>query len=180
MVMFTATVATAFGQPTGTVNFLDFGNSIGSSPLNSGLATLTTASLITGPHAIVAVYVCDAGHNGSSSPELDEIIQSANQTSTNVILTVATTALAGPLMSRAAALTANVNPGAGSEGGTVMFYDGDRLLGYASVDNTGQGSINSGGLAIGVNALRAAYSGNNNFGGSISPNVSVYRSPRPH
>ena len=41
-------------------------------------------------------------------------------------------------------------------------------------------SLTSAGLTLGANALRAAYSGDSNFGGSISATVVVYRSPRPH
>ena len=176
MVTFTATVTTGFGQASGTVNFLDFGNLISSAPLNAGMATLTMSSLAAGPHAIVAVYSGDTGYNGSSSAELDEIIQSANQTSTAVVL-----APSGTLRFRGPGimLTATVTPVAGSAGGTVTFYDGDRLLGSTALDAAGQGNVTSAGLTIGANALRAAYSGDNNFGGSISATVVVYRSPRP-
>ena len=169
-------MTTNFGQASGTVSFLDFGNLVGSAALNAGVATLTTASLAAGPHAIVAVYAGDAGHNASSSVELDEIIQSANQTSTSVVL-----AAAGTLRFRGPGimLTATVNPGAGSAGGSVDFYNGNRLVGTMSLDASGEASITASELNTGGNAVRAAYSGDSNFGGSISAAIIVYRSPRP-
>ena len=77
-------------------------------------------------------------------------------------------------------LTATVTPGAGSAGGSVDFYNGNRLLGTQPLDGNGQASITASQLNTGGNALRAAYSGDSNFGGSISAAIIVYRSPRPH
>jgi virginiamycin B lyase len=177
MVTLTATVSTSIGQAGGTVNFLDFGNPIGSATLNNGVAMFTTASLAAGAHAIVAVYVGDAGHNPSSSAELDEIIEAAGATSTSVSV-----AASGDLNFRGQKimLTATVSPGAGSAGGTVNFYDGNRLLGSPALDNNGQATISTDRLSTGGHAVRAGYSGDNNFGGSLSPSIIVYRSPRPH
>jgi uncharacterized repeat protein (TIGR01451 family) len=62
-VTFTATVTSAFGTPTGTVQFKDGGASIGSpQALNgSGVATFATSSLSAGVHTITADYSGDAG-----------------------------------------------------------------------------------------------------------------------
>jgi hypothetical protein len=57
-ITFTATVSTA-GAPTGSVSFLDGSKTLGSSPLSSGMAVLTTSSLTAGPHSVTAVYSGD-------------------------------------------------------------------------------------------------------------------------
>jgi len=59
-VTFTATAATTgafIGVPTGSVNFYDGGNSIGSGILTNGVATLTTSTLAAGLHQITAAYL---------------------------------------------------------------------------------------------------------------------------
>src|SRR5205814_10458584 len=57
-VTFTATVTSAAGTPTGTVQFKDGGTNLGSpQTLNgSGVATFSTTSLTTGVHPITADY----------------------------------------------------------------------------------------------------------------------------
>jgi len=59
-VTFTATAATTgafISSPTGSVNFYDGGNSIGSGILTNGVATLTTSTLAAGLHQITAAYL---------------------------------------------------------------------------------------------------------------------------
>jgi uncharacterized repeat protein (TIGR01451 family) len=73
-VTFTATVTSAGGTPTGTVQFKDGVNNLGSPvTLNgSGQATLTTSSLTAGTHTISAVYSGDTlfgGSTGTLSPD---------------------------------------------------------------------------------------------------------------
>ena len=73
-VTFTATVISAGGTPTGTVQFKDGVNNLGIPvTLNgSGQATLTTSSLTAGTHTITAVYSGDAlfgGSTGTLSPD---------------------------------------------------------------------------------------------------------------
>jgi hypothetical protein len=67
-VTFTATVASAAGTPTGTVQFKDNGTNLGSAmTLNaSGVATLSTSSLTAGTHIITADYSGDANFNSST------------------------------------------------------------------------------------------------------------------
>ena len=76
-VTFTATVLTSGSStPTGTVTFLDGTTSLGTGTLNaSGVATLTTATLVVGSHSITAVYPGDANNTGSTSAVLTETIQ---------------------------------------------------------------------------------------------------------
>jgi len=59
-VTMTANVAsTTTGIPTGTIKFLDNGNTLGSAALSNGVATFTSAGLSVGTHVIVAVYSGD-------------------------------------------------------------------------------------------------------------------------
>jgi Bacterial Ig-like domain (group 3)/Calx-beta domain len=62
-VTFTATVSSASGTPTGTVQFQDNGVNIGSpQPLTGGVATLSTSALTAGAHVIAAIYSGDANY----------------------------------------------------------------------------------------------------------------------
>ena len=67
-VTFTATVTSAAGTPTGTVQFRDNGNNIGTAvSLNgSGTATLATSALTVGTHTITAQYSGAATFEASS------------------------------------------------------------------------------------------------------------------
>jgi hypothetical protein len=56
-VTMTATVAsTTTGVPTGTITFLDNGNSLGSGTLSNGVASFSTSALQIGKHVITAAY----------------------------------------------------------------------------------------------------------------------------
>jgi hypothetical protein len=77
IVTFTATVTSkGNGTPTGTVSFLDNGNSLGNSPLNSsGVASLATSALSMGSHNITATYEGDSKFATSTSPVLNQVVQ---------------------------------------------------------------------------------------------------------
>jgi len=70
-VTFTATVSyfARLGTPTGNVTFRDktTATTLGSSPLVSGVATLTTSALSVGNHSIVATYGGDTNSTTSTS-----------------------------------------------------------------------------------------------------------------
>jgi hypothetical protein len=70
-VTFTATVSSSQSSsiiPTGSVQFRDGANVLGTAVLNaSGVATLSTSSLTTGAHNITAVYLGDTGTVSSTS-----------------------------------------------------------------------------------------------------------------
>jgi Bacterial Ig-like domain (group 3)/MBG domain (YGX type) len=63
----TATISSAAGQPTGTVNFLDNATPIGSASLSNGVATLILSSLMVGSHSLSAVYSSNTDFSPSTS-----------------------------------------------------------------------------------------------------------------
>jgi CSLREA domain-containing protein len=70
-VTFTATVTSAgnfAGPPTGQVEFRDNGALLATQNLVSGVATLTTSSLVAGDHPITGKYLGDANFNASAAP----------------------------------------------------------------------------------------------------------------
>jgi hypothetical protein len=73
-VMFTASVSSAVGRPTGTVSFLDSTTPLGQGTLSAGVATLTTSSLSDGSHSITAVYNGDKNFVAVTSAALSQSI----------------------------------------------------------------------------------------------------------
>ena len=72
-VTFTAAVTGA--TPTGTVQFFDGANSLGTGTVNgSGIATLATSALTVGTHPITAVYGGDGGNTGSTSQLVQQLV----------------------------------------------------------------------------------------------------------
>jgi hypothetical protein len=72
-VTFTAAVTGA--TPTGTVQFFDGANLLGTGAVNgAGIATLATSALSVGAHSITAVYGGDGGNVGSTSQILQQLV----------------------------------------------------------------------------------------------------------
>lgn len=66
-VVFTATVSSSVGTPTGSVQFKADGTNLGSAvALAGGKASTSTASLTAGTHVITAEYGGDANHDPST------------------------------------------------------------------------------------------------------------------
>jgi hypothetical protein len=82
-VVFTATVSSGSGTPTGTVTFRDGSAVLGTGSLNaSHKATYSSATLSVGAHSITAEYGGDSGFNGSTSAAVAQTVNKANQTIT--------------------------------------------------------------------------------------------------
>lgn len=83
-VTFTAAVASAAGQPTGTVTFLDGSTSLGTGTLaatslgNVASATLSVSSLAIGPHTITASYAASGGFGASTSSAITQTVTAAS------------------------------------------------------------------------------------------------------
>ncbi len=74
-VILTANISGQFsGVATGTVAFSDGGTSLGSSPVSSDMATLTTTTLPVGTDSITAVYSGDSNFTGSTASALSQVV----------------------------------------------------------------------------------------------------------
>jgi hypothetical protein len=74
-VIFTATVTSAAGTPTGSVTFSDGTTVLGTATMASGMATYTTSALLAGTHSITAVYSGDTNFATLSSSALSQVIE---------------------------------------------------------------------------------------------------------
>ncbi len=153
-VALTATVAACTGiKPTGTITFADGETLIGTAPMTSSAATLSTSSLTVGTHALTATYGGDSNYTRS--------IGSATETVGLASTTTTLTASPSPAaIGQAVTLTATVTPAAAT--GTVTFTDGTVQLGQTAVSG-GKATLTLSSLSVGSHALTASYSGDANY-----------------
>jgi len=172
-VTFTANVSANSGSPTGTVQFMDGANLLGTGTLSGGVATLTTSALSVGSHSVTAVYGGDASDNGSTSSAVGEVV-SKDATKTTIATSV-TPSNSGVSVT----FTANVSilaPGAGALGGSVMFMEGSATLGSGTLSG-GVAIFSTGALAAGTHSITAVYAGDANDNGSSSSALSQVVNP---
>ncbi len=164
-VTFTATVGSGTsGTPTGSVKFLDGATTLGNSTINSsGSATVSLSNLSIGTHVITAAYAGDTNFTDSTSPALNQIVQTG---ATSVSLS------SSPNPSnfdQAVTLTAAIKSSTtGTPTGTVTFMQGTTKLGTSSLNASGAASLALSNLTVGTDAITAAYSGDNTFSGATS------------
>lgn len=160
----TLTVAVNGTFPTGSVQFKDNGSNLGAAvALLDGSASLATGGLVTaGIHAMSAEYSGDAWNSGSTS-----------STST-VAVTRAATAVAvtssAPTITLGSSVTFTATVSGVGPTGTVQFYDGTGSLGSASLAG-GVTTLATTALGLGSHSISAAYGGDANNLGSVSPPV---------
>jgi hypothetical protein len=157
-VTFTATVSSSGnGIATGTIDFYDDVNVIGSVPLNiSGVATLTTTALAIGSHPISAGYEGDTTHNASNSSALTVVVTPPPATTTTTLTSSLPQAGVGQNVTFTSVVTATAN---GAATGTVNFYDGTTLLGVGTLDLSGTATYTISTLSIGTHTITAQYIG---------------------
>jgi hypothetical protein len=161
-VTFTATVASAYGSPTGTVNFLANGKALGSATLSSGVATLNVTTLPVGTNSITATYAGDADYKTSTSAAVSEVTNAAATTSE------VASSLNPSTVGQSVTLTATVTPAtAGTVTGTVTFMDGTTSLGTKPL-SSGTATLVTTTLASGANSITAVYNGNTDYTKSTS------------
>jgi hypothetical protein len=158
-VTLTATVTSSGGTPTGQVNFVEGGSTIGSTSLNgSGLGAFTTTALGGGTHSITAAYVGFGSFNASTSSAVTQVVNTASTTT-------AVTTPAATVVGSNAAVTATVSSSAGTPGGTVTFADGVSTLANVSLA-AGSATLNTTQLGAGSHTITASYPGSTNFSAS--------------
>src|SRR5204862_584457 len=103
--------------PTGSVQFFDGTILLGTAPLSSGAASLTTAGLSPGSHQIEASYSGDGAFVGGSGT-VTHVVNDAAGTPTVAISSSANP----PAVRSSVTFTATVSLGSGSPSGVVTFY----------------------------------------------------------
>ena len=165
-----AAVAPGTGTPTGSVTFSDGSTTLSTVTLTAGAATYTTTKLVTGQHAITALY------NGSSTFAISTsaaLTQTVNQDDTSTVVT----ASANPsVFGQSVTFTATVkaaSPGSGTPSGTVTFYGGSTAIGTGTLGlgNPDTATFTTASLSVGAHAITAVYGGAGNFSNSTSPAI---------
>lgn len=155
-------------NPTGTVQFKDGANNLGSPVnLNGVIATVNTVSLSGGNHSITAVYSGNSNFNGSTSSILP---QTVNRTycSINVLLSPNPS-----VFGQTVNFTAQVSgAGPANPTGTIQFKDeANNLSNPISISNNGLATFSTNPLnplTRTTHSITAAYSGDSNFYPNIS------------
>jgi hypothetical protein len=161
-----APVAPGTGTPTGSVDFFNGTNLLGSGTLSGGTASLTLSSLSPGAHSLTASYLGEADYAASTSAAISEGVG---------LIPTTTAVTSGPTPSSfgqpvtLTATVAPVAPGTGTPTGTVSFYNGSTLLGtgtLAAGSGGDQASLVVSSLPVGSNTINATYSGDPSYGTS--------------
>lgn len=165
LVTFTATVASGTGTPGGTVQFLDGATVLGTRTLDAaGRATLSTSALAPGAHPITAVFPAGPSLLGSSSPTLVQSIRAATATTV--------TSSANPaVLGGAVTFTATVESDGETPTGNVTFRDNGAVIGTATLNAVGMGSVTTSALSVGFHAVTASYGGDTAGSASVSPEL---------
>ena len=159
-----AAVSPATGTPSGTVQFFDGTQSLGTGTISDGVATITTSDLSVGSDSITAVYSGDTNFAGVTSSVFTQTVTHAASTTT--LTSDANSPVAGDTVTFTATLAA-VSPGAGTPTGTVTFFDGSTTLGTSTISG-GVATFSTTALSIGSNSITAVYNGDTNFTTSTS------------
>jgi hypothetical protein len=161
-VIFTASVSSANGTPTGAVTFTDGATQLGTVTLTGGIAALATSSLAVGSHTITASYSGNSNFSSSSAT----VTQLVNRATSSVALTSSgSPTVYGQTVTFAAAITPQ-NGGVCT--GSVSFSDGGTMLGTVNVAGNAA-SLSTASLSAGTQSITANYSGDSNCSGSTSP-----------
>ena len=172
-VTFTAAVnanTSQSGTPTGTVTFYDDSTLLATVTMTDRKASLTISTLSVGSHSIAAVYDGDANHAMSTSATLSEVVEQ-DATTTTVISSVSPSGLAQPVT-----FTATVSAGTSGSGtptGSVLFKEGDTVLGIVNLNATGTATYSTTTLSLGSHIIAAVYSGDHAHYASSSTSLQM-------
>lgn len=168
-VTLTARVAAGSTTPPDgeTVRFFAGTASLGTAPLNSGTAVLTTTNLPVGTNSLTAVYVGDTNFLGSTSDALNLPVGAA-RSNTTLSLSVKS-ATVGQSITFTASVSGQYG---GSPTGTVTFYNGTTVLGTGSLSG-GTAAWSTSSLAAATYSVTAAYGGDARFASSTSDAIGL-------
>lgn len=158
------TASVSISQATGTVVFTNTttGQSLGSSPLQGGVATLSVASLPTGDNQIEAIYQGQNAYLGSQSPPITQTVMRGAST-----LSLGSAPNPSQL-GQSVVFSATVGqPGAS---GVVTFTraSDNKPLGVGTLNASGVATYSIATLPAGNTVIQATYGGDSNYLGSTS------------
>ncbi len=146
------------GVPSGTVNYLEGAQLLGTAPLSSsGEATLPFSFTTLGAHQVTADYLGD----GTFNPRKVSVVQQVDQAPVDIMV-VPSPASADP--GESIKFTVTVTPAyGGSPSGTVTLAEGANSLGSAPIAGTETASFAVSTLPVGIHSVVATYSGDPNY-----------------
>lgn len=152
-----ATITSGFGMPTWSVHFLDGSNELGSAQLVNGQASIKTATLSIGSHALKAVYTGDNIYNGSESSVVTQVVGGSITTTTKLTLSPNPSQFGSDVT-----MTASVTGTGGPVTGAVVFSDGGTQIASADLA-AGSAIAHVSNLSVGQHTITATYTGNGNW-----------------
>jgi hypothetical protein len=168
-ITFTATVTSTSGTPPNgeTVTFYNGLNVLGTAPLSGGIASLTKSSLNAGIFTISAAYLGDANFTPSTSPSLQQVVDTTSQSATATTLA---SSLNPSTYGQKVTWTATVTTsGKTTPTGKVNFNWGGYSIGTATLNSSGVATLTRSNLSADTYPLFAVYVGDANNGPSASP-----------
>jgi hypothetical protein len=156
-VTLTATVTGSGIAPTGTVTFYDGSLKLGSSALNSGIATYSSSSIAKGSNSITASYGGDSNYVQTNSSAVVLTITAALLTPTVTVTPSATSITAAQTLTVTVALSGAT--GGATPSGSVTLASGSYTAQQTLATGTATFTIAPGTLNSGSDILTATYSG---------------------
>lgn len=147
--------------PSGSVTFMEGTTTLGSAPLDAGVATLPVV-LTPGMHNVVANYSGDSAYSTTGSPTASASGQGA-ACNTTITFTPSVVGQCGPVTLSA---TLSSTAGQAVPTGTVIFKDGGVSLTPAATLNGAGVAQWTGSLASGDHPITVEYSGDPNYASS--------------
>lgn len=167
-VTFTATVSAslATGIPTGSAQFVVDGASVGSPvDLVNGTASMVVSSLGVGAHSLDVIYTSNDSERFLDSQTATPLAIAVSKASAT--LTLASSLPEGSAYGQPVTFTAIVSaldPSTAIPTGNVLFMDGKRSMGLASLDNgVARFTVPSVGFSRGQHTVTAVYLGHGNW-----------------
>ncbi len=166
--VFTVTVSSTTGIPSGNVMISDGAVGIGQVQLNAqGVATFSTATLAVGTHSLTAVYVGNGNYNPSTSGALQHM----------VVLATSSLTLAGPSAPVNAGSTfvamATLSSNGVAPTGVLTLRNGGVTIATDTVTADGTFVFSNLSLGVGTYQLTAVYGGDANNASAISAAITV-------
>jgi acetyl esterase/lipase len=156
-VTFTATVASSNATPSGTVEFRDGAQQLGSATLQNGVGTFTTSSLSAGTHSVTAAFAGTASFAASSSAAITHTVVKRDA---QVTVTASPSIVVyGDSVTFTITASGDVDV---PTGGVTLTIDG-ALAGTATLSATGSAAITIPTLAAGTHAIGVAFGGDATF-----------------